>query len=184
MAILATIYKYYCKLQEILVGTAFIVIVALTFMNVILRKFFNSPIAITDSLCLLLFSWVAFIGADVALRYSRLVGMDILTNKLPKKVQKVLQIFVYCIMIFAFCVFAKYGYELCVLNWARTYYTLPVSYGMATISLPVGCVMMILTACIKIGKVIQHFNDDDYDVRKDNDGAMLGEENMGAEDMA
>ncbi len=181
---MATIYKYYCKLQEIIVGLGFVTIVALTFMNVILRKFFNSPIAITDSFCLLLFSWVAFLGADVALRYSRLVGMDILTNKMPIKIQKVLQVIVYFIMIGAFVVLAKYGYELCILNWARTYYTLPVSYGMATISLPVASVMMILTCCIKIVKVVTHFNDDSYDVRKDNDGAQLGEENMGADDLA
>ncbi len=162
-----TLYRYYCRVQEILVGTGFMGIVLLTFMNAVLRVLDN-PIITADDISLLLFSWVALMGADVAMRYSRLVGMDILTTKLPPKVQKATQLVVFVIMMGALVLFAIYGYRLAVNNWNRTFNTLPISYGWVTLSLPVCSVMMILTASIKFFKVLTHFNDDAYNVRKDN----------------
>ncbi len=172
-----TIYKWYCRLEEVIVGLGFLTIVVLTFTNAVLRVF-NRPIIIADDVCLLLFSWVAFMGADVALRYSRLVGMDILVKKFPPKVQKVLQIVVYVIMIAALAVFFINGRSLAIKNWSRTYNTLPISYGFVTMSLPVCSVMMILTCLVKIGKIMMHFSDDSYNVKKDNPDAV-GEEFSG-----
>lgn len=148
-------------------GFGFMSIVVLTFMNSVLRVF-NKPIIIADDVSLLLFSWVALLGADVALRYSRLVGMDILVTKLPPKVQKIIQVVVYVIMIAALALFARYGYQLAVTNWMRTYNTLPISYGWVSLSLPVCSVLMIFTCITKLVKVIQHFSDDSYHVKKDN----------------
>ena len=164
---LKTIYKVYCRIEEIIVGLGFMTIVTLTFLNAVLRVL-NQPIIVADDISLLLFSWVAFLGADVALRYSRLVGMDILVNKLHPKAQKTLQIVVYLIMIGALGVFANYGYHLALNNWTRTYNTLPISYGWVTLSLPVCSALMAFTCITKIFKVVKHFGDDAYNVRKDN----------------
>lgn len=174
-------YKGFCFAEEVVVGVAFTTIVVLTFMNVILRRFFDAPIVTADDINLLLFSWSAFLGADVALRYSRLVGMDMIVTKFPPKVQKSLQILVYIIMIGAFLLFAKSGFELAQANWKRGYNSLPISYGWATLSLPVSCVLMTITSCVKIGKIVINFQDDSYNVKKDIDDQGLGEENMGIE---
>lgn len=175
------LYKGFCFAEEVVVGITFSTIVALTFMNVILRRFFNAPIVTADDINMLLFSWSAFLGADVALRYSRLVGMDMIVTKFPAKVQKLLQIVVYLIMIGAFLLFAQSGFELAEANWKRGYNSLPISYSWATLSLPVSCILMTMTCCVKIGKIIVNFKDDSYNVKKDNDDAGLGEENMGLE---
>lgn len=179
MEFIKKVYKIYCRIEDIVVGCGFIGIVALTFMNAVLRTF-DKPIITADDICLLLFGWVAFLGADVALRYSRLVGMDILTNKLPPKAQKVLQIVVYLIMIVSLAVFAKYGFQLAKGNWKRFYNSLPISYGYVTLSLPVCSLLMILTCVVKIGKVLTHFKDDSYNVRKDNPD-NVGDEYAGAD---
>ena len=172
---LKTVYKIYCRIEEILAGLGFMTIVVLTFMNSVLRVF-NKPIIIADVVSLLLFSWVAFLGADVAMR--ELVGMDILVTKLPPKAQKVVQIVVYAIMIAALALFARYGYRLAATNWIRTYNTLPISYGWVSLSLPVCSVMMIFTCITKLYKVIRNFHDDGYQVKKDNPayGVPVGSE--------
>ena len=103
------IYAIYCKVEDIVVGLGFAAIVILTFMNAVLR-YCGTPIIYADDLCLLLFSWTAFLGADVAMRYSRLVGMDILVSKLPPKVQKVLQIIVFILMILMLFVLIRGGF--------------------------------------------------------------------------
>lgn len=159
-------YKKYCLVESFIAGLGFFTIVILTLLNAILRQF-NMPIIFVDDMNLLLFGWVAFLGADVAFRHCRLVGMDMLTTKLPIKVQKTLQIIVYVIMIATFCMFARYGTQLALTNWPRDYNTLPISYGWATLSLPVCSVLMMLTAVIKIFKTLHHFKDDGYRL-KDN----------------
>ena len=182
METLKKVYRVYCRVEDIIVGCGFATIVGLTFLNAVLRAF-NKPIITVDDISLLLFGWVAFLGADVALRYSRLVGMDILTNKLSPKIQKILQIVVYTVMIASLIVFAKYGFALAASNWKRFYNSLPISYGYVTLSLPVCSCLMILTCVIKIFKIMANFNDDSYNVRKDNPD-LVGEEYTGADTAA
>jgi len=138
-------------------------------MNAVLR-FFKKPIVTADDICLLLFAWAALLGANVALRYSRLVGMDIFVNKLSPKWQKTMQILVYVIMIVAMVMFIRYGFQLAARNWSRFLNTLPISYGYVTMSLPVACILMIFTSLLKIIKVVTNFKNDSYNVRKDNPG--------------
>ena len=80
------VYQFYCKIEEVLVGAGFVIIVALTFLNAVLRLF-DMPIIYADDISMLLFSWTAFMGADVAMRHCRLVGMDIVTKKFSPKMQ-------------------------------------------------------------------------------------------------
>lgn len=148
------IYKVYCKIETYIVAAGFFAIVALTFLNAVLRVF-NIPIIATDDICSLLFAWVSFMGADVAMRSNRLVGMDIITTKLPDKVQKILFICVRVFMIIVLAFFVVKGFKLARMNWARAFNTLSgVSYGWVTLSLPVCSIQMILTSVLKLRETI------------------------------
>ncbi|MDR1931716.1 MAG: TRAP transporter small permease [Spirochaetales bacterium] len=170
-------YRIYCRIEEIIVGACLTTIVGLTFLNAVLR-FLDHPIITSDDISLLLFSWAALLGADVALRYSRLVGMDILMSKLPAKWQKLFQIIVYIIIIGALLLFMWSGFAMANKNWKRAFNSLPISYGWVTLSFPVSCCLMILTAILKGAKVARRFKDDSYNVRKDNPD-IVGEEFTG-----
>ena len=174
---LQKVYRIYCRLEELIVGACFTTIVGLTFLNAVLRVF-RRPIITADDICLLLFSWAALLGADVALRYSRLVGMDILVSKFPARWQKFFQVLVYMIMVGAMLLFLRSGFLLATRNWKRAFNSLPISYGWVTLSFPVSCCLMIFTAILKIIKVVIHFKDDSYNVRKDNPD-ITGEEFTG-----
>ena len=167
---LKTAYRIYCRIEEIFVGMCFFGVVSLTFMNAVLRTM-KRPIVTADDLCLLLFAWAAFLGADVALRYSRLVGMDMVTRKFPPKTQKFIQLLVFSIMIAAMVMIIPYGFQLASRNWNRVMNSLPLSYGYVTISLPISCFLMIFTSLLKMIKIITNFKDDSYNVKKDNPGA-------------
>ena len=175
------IYKLYCKAEEALVGLFFIIVVTLTFMNAMLRLF-GKPIIYADDICMLLFSWTALMGADVAMRYCRLVGMDICTSKLSPKIQKIIGIVVQVLMIAMLAILIKGGLKIVKLNGKRPFNTLEafgIRYGYVTTSIPVCCSMMIFTCVTKIFKLITHFNDDEFTLKKDAADAKLGEENMG-----
>lgn len=166
------IYEIYCRIEETIVGVIFVSIVVLVFSAAFFRQF-DKPIVWADDIAKFLFSWAAFLGADVAMRYSRLVGVDILVKKLPAKLAKSLQLFVFTIIILLLISFVYYGTKLSIESVDRSFQTLSnFSYSIVTASLPVASLLMILTASLKIRKIIINYNDDDYDVLRDNNNTQ------------
>lgn len=181
--IMNKLYQYYCKAEEILVGAGFIIIVTLTFLNAILRLF-DMPIIYADDVSMLMFSWTAFMGADVAMRHCRLVGMDIVTKKFSPKIQKIVAMAVYAIIIVMMFMLVRGGLKIMQINGNRPFNTLAnfgISYGAVTAALPVCGAMMILTALTKIGKLFRHFSDDSFTLKGDVNDNTLGEENAGVD---
>ena len=161
------IYEIYCKAQEMIVGTVFVSIVILIFSAAFFRQF-DKPIVWADDIAKFLFSWAAFLGADVAMRHSRLVGVDLLVKKFSPKIAKIVQTFVFTIIIALLSAFVVYGTKLSIESVDRSFQTLSnFSYSIVTASLPVSSLMMILTACIKIAKIGINFKDDEYNVLRD-----------------
>ncbi len=160
-------YRTFCKCEEVFVGTIFVSIVALVFIAAFFRQF-SRPIVWADDVAKLLFSWAAFLGADVAMRHSRLVGVDIIVKKLPRKVAKVVQVFVFFLIVLLLASFVFYGTKLTIEGFDRSFQTLSnVSYSYVTVSLPVSSALMIITASTKVQKIIKNFKDDGYEVLKD-----------------
>lgn len=161
------VYGYFCKGEEILTGIIFVSIVVLVIVAAFFRQF-DHPIVWADDIAKFLFSWVAFLGADVAMRYSRLVGVDIVVKKLPVKTAKVIQLIVFTIMIVLLAAFVVFGINLSIENIDRDFQTLSnFSYSCVTAALPAGSVLMIITASTKIAKIIKNFKDDSYEVLRD-----------------
>lgn len=161
------IYRGFCKVEEVITSIAFVSIIALIFSAAIFRAF-NHPLVWADDIARFLFSWTAFLGADIALRHSRLVGVDMLVNKLPPKARKLTEIIVYSIMVFILIAFVYYGTQLSIKNWDRDFQTLSfMSYSMVTLSLPVASLLMIISASTKLVRVIVNFKNDGYEVKQD-----------------
>lgn len=104
------------KLIEILMVIMLGGMVALVFMNVILRYFFNSGITWSEEMARYLFFWLIFVGAIGAMRDNAHLGVDTLIKRLPANVQKVVyitgQILIFAIMI----MLAKGSFDLTVMN--------------------------------------------------------------------
>jgi TRAP-type C4-dicarboxylate transport system permease small subunit len=160
-------YRGFCKVEEVITSIAFVSIIVLIFSAAIFRAF-SYPLVWADDIARFLFSWTAFLGADIALRHSRLVGVDILVNKLSPKARKVTEIIVYAIMVVILIAFVYYGIELSIKNWDRDFQTLSfMSYSMVTLSLPVASLLMIISASTKLVRVIANFRNDNYEVKRD-----------------
>lgn len=160
-------YRRLCAFEEALTATMFAFIVGLIFLAAFFRAF-NYPLIWADDVASFLFSWVAFLGADIALRHSRLVGVDLLIDAVPPKVRKVLEIIVFSIMIVLLTAFVYYGINLSVRNWDRDFQTLSfMSYSAVTLSLPVASVLMFISSATKVVRLIRNFRDDTYRVKDD-----------------
>jgi TRAP-type C4-dicarboxylate transport system permease small subunit len=161
------LYNRYCKIEETITGAIFVSIVILVFSAAFLRLF-DRPLVWANDIAKFLFAWAALLGADVAMRNSRLVGVDFLVKKLPLRTAKLLRIFTFSVIIVLLSSFVYFGVGLSIESYDRSFQTLSfMTYSVVTVSLPVTSLLMILTASIKIYKLIKYFNDDDYDIYRD-----------------
>ena len=150
------VYNAYCKAEEYLFSFLFAVMVALVFSSAIARGI-GKPLAWSLDVAQLLLCWTSLVGADVAFRHDKFIGLDLFTRKMPVKVQKVLEIVVLVLMQVAFCIFIYYGVMLSIKSWKRSFQTLPISYSFVTIALPVMSTLMTLTNILKIIDKVKNF---------------------------
>lgn len=146
-------YELLCKAEMFMCCILFLMIVILVFMSALLRKF-NAPIAWTVDVSQLCFAWVAFFGADIALRKGSLVGVDLITMRFNPKTQMALKLINYALMFCFVIILISFGFPLALKNWNRSFQTLTISYGVVTLSLPCAAIFMLMSI---IHNVIQLF---------------------------
>ena len=70
------------RVTEWIMALMLAVMVGLVFGNVVLRYVFNSGIVAAEEIARLMFVWLVFLGATVALRHQRHLGLEILQSRL------------------------------------------------------------------------------------------------------
>lgn len=98
---------------EYLMALALAIMVALVFGNVVMRYLFNSGFAAAEELARLMFVWLIFLGAILALRHHGHLGVDMLQAKLPRPLRRACAVLSHLLMLYALWLFA-YG------SWAQT----------------------------------------------------------------
>ena len=146
------LYNTLCKVELIACGTGFILLIAMVFLAAILR-FFRFSVAWNIDLALFLLAWTAFLGADIAWREGKLIGIDLLVKRLPSSLNKIIQFIVYLIVLGALVVIVVNGSRLALLERVRRYQSIPIPFSLMTLSLIVACSSMIVTTLIKIKRL-------------------------------
>ncbi len=147
-------YKVFCEAEELICGAILCMIVALAFATAVGRCV-GHPISWTVELSQFFLSWLAFLGADMGLRYGRVMGVDLLTRRLPVKVQAVIKLLTDVLIFVVLVAFVKFGIDLCVSNYMRSFQTVGISYSWATASLPVASVLMGITVVLEMMEQIK-----------------------------
>ncbi len=149
------------KIEITIVCLGLALLIVTVFAAAILR-FFGIDMSVSTDLAQLTFAWVSFIGADLAMRQNRHMGVDMLVDRFPVKMRNAIYLFNSVLML-GFLVFAVYyGIDLCKVNAARKYNTLYISYSFATASCPVGCALMCITVVKNIVSYIKNFAANDF----------------------
>jgi TRAP-type C4-dicarboxylate transport system permease small subunit len=98
---MAKLIDGYFHLLKFCIAAFLAIMVALVFGNVVLRYAFNLGITTSEELSRLLFVWLTFLGAIVALREHGHVGVDIVVRLLPAAGKKLCYIVAHILMRFA-----------------------------------------------------------------------------------
>lgn len=146
-----TLYAYFCKIEESVVQLFLCMVVFLVFISAVFRTF-KYPLNWATDLSMLLFAWIVFLGADMALRNTELVNVDLLLKRFSRKNRTHLYI-IFNILILAFLAsLIWFGIPLAVESTKRLFQTLGISYSWATVSVPFGAFLMMITTVLKIKK--------------------------------
>ncbi len=149
------------RTETFFVCAGLLVLIFTVFAAAVLR-FFGIDMSVSTDLAQLVFAWVSFIGADLAMRKDKHMGVDMLIVKFPPAVLNAIYLFNYVLILFFLLFAVRYGINLCIVNAARKYQTLYISYSFATASCPVGCGLMCITAVKHIVQYIRNIIRHDY----------------------
>lgn len=135
---------------------------ALIFVSAIMRTI-GYPLAFAVDGATFLFAWCVFTAADVAMRKDKLVCVDILIMRFPKKVRYYIRLFNYGVIVIFLGFLLYYGAKLSYDTRYRAFQGIYwLSYTWVTIAVPFGSAMMMITGILKIRDQlrdgIEHFN--------------------------
>ena len=144
------LYAALCTVESVLAATLLLAMVVLIFAGGVLRTMGN-PINWSIDAATCAFAWACFFCADIAWRRNALMSIELVTDRLPPSWRRACAFLSYAIIV----VFRVYvlvgGIYLSWIGRARSFQGIPwISYSWVTMSMPVGAVLLLITAFIKI----------------------------------
>jgi TRAP-type C4-dicarboxylate transport system permease small subunit len=130
--------------EEIVGGGLLVVMCLIGAVKVVSRYVLTSPIAWTEELATMLFAWLVFIGASVALKKNEHFAIDVVVKLLPTSMGKY-SLRARHFAVAAFCLLLiGYGTRLAVLSWRVPTPMLEISRGWFYLSVPFGGLLMLV----------------------------------------
>lgn len=147
-------YEKFCRFEQWLAILLLAGITVLVFVAALARTI-GFPINWAQDAALVAFAWLVFIGGDIALHSTGLIGINLIVNKFPKSIQKGLDILFKVVMLVLLAVLVVNGISYVISGYKRMINTLNISYAWVTASVPVGSFLMIISVVINLVKSIK-----------------------------
>ena len=143
-------YTFLCK-QEMQIAKYSLGLLSLLVFVAAVARSLHYPLNWAMDAATFLFAWTVFLGADAAMRLDRLFCIEVITGRLSPKTQLYLQIINYSIIAVFLLGMIGYGIPLSWTTRFRAFQGIPgFSYTWVTLSVPIGCALMLITAILKI----------------------------------
>jgi TRAP-type C4-dicarboxylate transport system permease small subunit len=115
------------------------------FLQVFNRFILKAPLSWSEDLAMLLFQWVAFLGAAVGVKRSRHFGIELVVKKLSAGARHWIEIAVIpVIMGIVAVVMITEGCRVIQFNYTRVYSSMDVSYVWAYLPIPVSGILILI----------------------------------------
>lgn len=137
-------YAKFCQFEQWLAMILLAGITILVFAAALMRTV-GFPLNWAQDAALIMFAWLSFIGGDIALHSTGLIGIDLIVKHFPKAVQKGIDIAFKIVMLAFLAVLVVNGYSYVMTGYKRLITTLNMSYAWVTASVPVGSFLMIIS---------------------------------------
>lgn len=138
------------KVETAVAGVCLASSTLLIFLAAVARSF-SRPINWSLDISLFLFAWAAFLSADVAYRFDKLVNVDAISSKFTGAGAFAVKLGIYTLILAFLVVLAVFGVILAWKSRQRAFQGIPgISYSWVTLSMPVGALLMLQTTVDKI----------------------------------
>jgi len=91
--------RFINNFEELLCGAFLVTMIVLVIMNVLLRYVFNYSIFWAEEVATICFVWCVFIGASATYKHKMDMGIDLLINKTPPKIEVAIRFAVQLILL-------------------------------------------------------------------------------------
>lgn len=129
-----------------------IVLVAITFLQVLCRFVFCIPIVWSEEVVRMSFVWVTFLGSAIAVKEWSHLTLDLITSALNQKWQYIVRMITLVLILAAAIIIFYAGSNYVVRNVGKTAVTMQVPSNVVYVSAPISALLMIFFT-------IEHFID-------------------------
>lgn len=141
------------RLIELAAALLVVVEIVVLLAGVTSRYLLRNPLVWSDELASMLFLWLAMLGAVVALRRGEHMRMTAFINKSSPGKRAFLDVLAIVAALTFLVLIAAPSYEFATGEAAITTPALDISNAWRAAALPIGCVLMIVTALLRLAKV-------------------------------
>lgn len=134
------VYRLVDYFEEIVSGTALVVLVAAVVWGVLTRYITRTPATWTGDIASVSFAWLVFVGSAAAFKYGMHMSIDLLWNRIPEGPRRYLGLLVDAFLL-VFLAYATWlGLKFClatvddplpILRWPRSILYAAVTTGFA-----------------------------------------------------
>ena len=146
--------RHLARVEEFIARILLALLVLLVFVPAVTRTF-NRPVIWSIEIAQLLFAWLAFLGANQAMRAGAHIGVDVLTRHLPPRLRKAVALFNLGLIAAFLAALLWYGIELTFVSVDRRFMTTNLSFAFATVAAPLGAALLLLTTTGRIAAVLR-----------------------------
>jgi TRAP-type C4-dicarboxylate transport system permease small subunit len=133
-------------------GTVLAALILFTFFSVVMRYFIGRPVIWGEEFQLFCIIIIIFTGAGAGFRTGSHVAIDIVVDRLPRKAQRIFEVFIYVVTMLVFIYFAVQSAA-----FVRQMYTakratniLNIPYFLTYSAFPLGCVLMMVNYTVVV----------------------------------
>lgn len=146
----------------------------ITFLQVILRYAFQSPIFWAEELARYLLIWVSLTGATIAVAQQANIRIGFFVNITPKCTQKVISILVPLLCIGFLIIIGSKGVGIAISAFTDRSPALGLPIGFVYLSLPVNALIMIIYLLIQMFGIIrqEYSQPNQYKTESDSQGVI------------
>jgi TRAP-type C4-dicarboxylate transport system permease small subunit len=146
---------YICNCESFIVKVSLVFVLGLVFLAAATR-YAGYPINWSVDVAVCLFAWCTFLGGDAAMRNKKLMKVDFLIGMLSARNKKKIEILNLLIILVFLAAMIGFGLWLSYTTRFRSFQGIPgFSYTWVTLSVPVGSILMMITAALQIREILK-----------------------------
>ncbi len=135
--------KFINNFEEYIGGSIFIVMLLVLIIQIAARQIFDIPLKWSEELARFLFVYAGYFGVSASIKENSHVYIEFFVEKLPEKVQKVINIIIQALVLVVLITMLYIGIQMTIRKMPVKIVSLNISYSYMYIALPTISLMMI-----------------------------------------